>query len=443
MNPVHKICFFILFFLAQVSVYAQGTWSRIEVPSHVFLKSLCFTDSLYGWAAGDSGTILHTADGGITWISQNSGTTDEISALFFLDRDRGWASSINYTVSPFGSVLLKTTNGGATWTGTPYPVENIFITCILFRDSLNGWMGGRPNALVKTTNGGDDWTQAEIDTSVLAFFPVLSISFYNDKYGYACGGMFDIAGVIWRTSNGGEKWYAIDPSEAPADEVHELHLFDSLHVIGAGGDPDFGYGVGMIRTSDGGLSWNYQALGMQGTAYDIDFRNQSEVWSPLGMRGTLIYSMDAGNSWTEIPAPDSAAIFKMTFPDSLHGWAVGRDGAVLKYKPASSGGINPGPASDPDAIILYQNSPNPFSSSTNISFRIPVAMSPVPVTIKVYNILGNEIATLVDREFPPGVYESTFNAMNMPGGIYFYRLTGNTSGKVIPDVAPRKMILMK
>jgi photosystem II stability/assembly factor-like uncharacterized protein len=443
LKPVHKICVFLFLFLVQISANAQGKWNKIDVPTKVFLKSLCFTDSLYGWAAGDSGVILHTSDGGTTWITQNSGTKNEISALFCLDRNRGWASSINFTVSPFGTILLKTTNGGINWTGTSYPDPNIFITCILFRDSLNGWMGGRPHALVKTTNGGADWIQAEIDTSVLAFFPVLSIKFYNNKYGYACGGMFDIAGVIWRTSNGGDKWFAMDPSEAPADEVHELHLFDSLHVIGAGGDPDFGYGVGMIHTSDGGLSWNYQPLGMQGTAYDIAFRNPSEVWSPLGMRGTLIYSLDAGNTWTEIPAPDSAAIFKLTFPDSLHGWAVGRDGAVLKFIPASPGGINPGPATDQHAVILYQNIPNPFSSYTDIRFRIPVSISPVPVTIKVYNILGTEVATLVDGEFPPGDYKTTFNAMTQPGGIYFYCLTGNTSGKAMPDVAPRKMILMK
>ena len=442
MNPVIKICYLIFLFLIQVSAGAQGTWSRIEVPTHLFLKSLFFTDSLYGWTAGDSGVILHTSDGGKTWIKQNSGTQDEITALFFLDSNRGWAAAINYSVSPFGTVLLKTTNGGSDWISTPYPDSNIFITCILFRDSLNGWMGGRPNAIVKTTDGGLTWTQAAIDTSVLAFMPVLNIKFYNNKYGYACGGSFDIAGVIWRTSNGGDTWSAMDPSQAPADEVHELFLFDSLNVIGAGGDPDFGNGVGMIRTSDGGLNWNYQQLGMQGTAVDIDFRNQSEVWSPLGTRGTLIYSLNAGDTWTEIAAPDSAAIFRITFPDSLHGWAVGRDGAVLKFKPVSSGGISPGP-SDPEVMILYQNNPNPFSNSTKINFRIPAGTGTIHLTLKVYNILGVEVSILADGEFSPDVYESTFDAVNLPGGIYFYRLTSNKSANTIHDEVQRKMVLIK
>lgn len=425
-----------LFFLFPLYMEGQGTWSKIVVPTHSFLECISFTDSLNGWAAGDSGVILHTADGGVNWILQNSGTSDEISALFFLDRNRGWASAINYSVSPYGTVLLKTTDGGANWTNSPYPVENIFITCILYLDSLNGWMGGRPNAIVKTTDGGLTWTQAAIDTSVLAFMPVLNIRFYNEKYGYACGGSFDIAGVIWRTSNGGNKWYAMDASQAPADEVHELHLFDSIHVLGAGGDPDFGYGVGMIRTSDGGLNWNYQPLGMQGTAYDIDFRNDTEAWSPLGTRGTLIYSLDAGNSWTEIAAPDSAAIFRMTFPDSLHGWAVGKDGAMLKYKPPSTGGIFEPP--DKDALVLYQNNPNPFSGSTEIGFRVRQAKGSQRLTLKVYSVMGSEVATLADGEFSPGLHTVIFDARDLPGGMYYYQLT--ESGKTISGVARRKLI---
>jgi len=61
--------------------------------------------------------------------------------MFFPGPERGWASSFNYTNSPYGTVILKTTDGGAEWTSVPYPVENIFINCILFLDSLNGWNG--------------------------------------------------------------------------------------------------------------------------------------------------------------------------------------------------------------------------------------------------------------------------------------------------------------
>jgi photosystem II stability/assembly factor-like uncharacterized protein len=438
-NHFSKI-FYLGLFLAQISSYSQGTWERIDVPTNQLLTSVCFVDSLYGWAVGDSGTIIHTSDGGNTWVFQDSQTENEIVDVYFLNRDLGWASSFNYSNSPFGTVLLKTTNGGTDWIGEPYPEENIFINCIFFMDSFNGWMGGNPHALVRTTNGGITWQQADIDTSTLAFFPVMGIQFYNAKYGYACGGMFDIAGVIWRTSNGGDKWYAIDPSDAPADEVHALHIFDSLHVMGAGGDPDFGYGVGMIRTSDGGVNWEYEELGMQGLAIDLDFRNQTEAWAPLGQKPGFIYTLDAGLTWTETPTPDSTMINEVMFPDSIHGFAVGARGAVLKYIPPLKPSVEPISSLLPDEVIISQNYPNPFERSAKC--KVQSAKS-AHLVLKIYDVLGNEVATVLNAEIPPGSYEIPFDASGLPGGIYFYRLTATFPGQIGNSQITKKMVVIK
>jgi photosystem II stability/assembly factor-like uncharacterized protein len=446
LKPVYKPGY-LLFFLLLVNTtsFSQGTWERLSIPTDKFLRSVCFTDSLYGWVAGDSGTIIHTTDGGKTWNFQDSKTKNEIADIFFLDRNRGWASSFNYSVSPFGTVILKTTNGGADWTSVAYPAENIFMNCILFLDSLNGWMGGMPHALVKTTNGGIDWTEAEVDSSVFSQFPVLNIKFYDRQYGYACGGMHDIAGVIWRTSDGGDKWYAIDPAEAPADEVFQLYLFDSLNVMGAGGDPDFGYGVGMIRTSDGGLTWNYHELGIIGNAFDLAFRTDKEAWAPLGPSLKLIYSKDAGSTWTDVSTPDSTSIYNLIFTDSLHGFATGRNGAVLKYKPPLVGGIDQNTLSDPQKFILYQNYPNPFNDETKIKFSIPASFgnAPVSVQIKVYNLIGRELKTPVNKDVVPGTYEVKFDAEDIPAGVYYYQMRVLSKGMGTFSSVPRKMIILK
>ncbi len=55
----------------------------------------------------------------------------------------------------------------------------------------------------------------------------------------------------------------------------------------------------------------------------------------LGGEQKLIYSLDSGLTWTSISTPDSAVIFKIIFPDSLHGFGVGLDGAIIKYRPDS------------------------------------------------------------------------------------------------------------
>jgi len=404
--------------LIHLSSSAQGTWEKIDVPTQQSLHSVYFTDSLYGWTVGDTGTIIHTNDGGENWVIQDSQTENNIYNVFFLNRDQGWAASWNFE-GFFGTLILKTTDGGQNWTGYPYPEDNIFINCILYFDSLTGWMGGSPHAIVKTTDGGSSWAQAAVDTTPLAFFPVLNIKFYDEDYGYASGGMFDIAGVTWSTSNGGEKWYPIDNADAPADEVHGLHIFDSLTVLGSGGDPDFGYGVGMIRTADGGIDWSYEELTMQGNAYDIDFVNDMEAWAPLGPRQKLIYSLDAGNTWTEIPSPESTAIFDMIFPDTLHGFAVGDHGAVLKYKATSVGVWD----LQQEGMMDVQVYPNPCSEQLKIRYRIPRLRSgQVPDTgypiIGIFNIKGEKIWDIILDD-----QETELNVSSLPAGIYFIKLS--------------------
>ncbi|MCO6448305.1 MAG: T9SS type A sorting domain-containing protein [Ignavibacteriota bacterium] len=88
----------------------------------------------------------------------------------------------------------------------------------------------------------------------------------------------------------------------------------------------------------------------------------------------------------------------------------------------------------PDKFMLYQNYPNPFNPSTKIKYSIPdVSLSQVDrclVTLKVYDILGNEIATLVNEEKSAGEYEIEFNGHsdggnNLSSGVYFYQLQTN------------------
>ena len=62
---------------------AQGTWERLNSPTEEYLSSVYFVDSLYGWAAGYSGTIIHTSNGGDDWIIQDSKTENNILDIFF------------------------------------------------------------------------------------------------------------------------------------------------------------------------------------------------------------------------------------------------------------------------------------------------------------------------------------------------------------------------
>ncbi len=105
--------------------------------------------------------------------------------------------------------------------------------------------------------------------------------------------------------------------------------------------------------------------------WDIDFRTDNEAWSPLGGEEKLIYSLDAGSTWTRIPSPDSTHIFDIIFPDSLHGFAVGREGAIIKYFPPIINFVREIEEGISESFSLFQNYPNPFNPSTTISYSIP------------------------------------------------------------------------
>jgi len=83
---------------------------------------------------------------------------------------------------------------------------------------------------------------------------------------------------------------------------------------------------------------------------------------------------------------------------------------------------------------LSNNYPNPFNPSTTIKYQIPELSF---VTLKLYDVLGNEITTLVNKEKSVGSYEVDFNASSLPSGIYFYRIQAESY------VDTKKMVLMK
>ena len=88
----------------------------------------------------------------------------------------------------------------------------------------------------------------------------------------------------------------------------------------------------------------------------------------------------------------------------------------------------------PSGFILYQNYPNPFNPSTKIQYAISSRQF---VSLRVYDVLGNEIATLVNEEKPAGSYEINFNASGLTSGMYFYSIkVGNFS-------ETKKMLLLK
>ena len=176
-------------------------------------------------------------------------------------------------------------------------------------------------------------------------------------------------------------------------------------------------------------------------ALSIDFRKRNDGWITIGYLGKLFRSVNSGDNWTKLEIPDSSAIFDIQFIDTTYGWCVGDHGAVYKYNTTMTD-ITSSQTFQISDYILYQNYPNPFNPVTKIVFEIPRSVNGrsglVQTELRIYDILGNEIKTLLSEKKSPGRYEVTFDAAGLSSGVYFYRLSAD--GR---QVTGRSMLLLK
>jgi len=407
-----------------MSIAQTQPWIKLQTPVNVTLRYLSFIDSLTGWSAGEAGTIIRTTDGGNTWDIQNSTVQTFISDIFFLDKNLGWATTAK-DVFPFNSMILRTTNGGNDWHAENFPDSSEYIRTVFFFDSLNGLAGG--TYIAHTSDGGNTWIEAEIDSNMVSEFPVYNFNFFNTDFGYACGGFIDQTGVIWRTTNSGLNWSA---QGVNVDEVFDIYILDSLNAITLSGDPEGFYPIADIKTTNAGSSWSNDTLSFFGLSFAIDFRTYNEGWSASGYK--FLLTTNRGETWNEFQTPDNSIVFDLQFTDSRNGYAVGDNGIVLKFDPTLVGvKTEPIPPYD---FVLYQNYPNPFNPVTSIAY---VVGSDQFISLKIYDVLGNEMVSLVNRELSAGKYSVDFDASSLPSGIYFYQLKAGTF------IQTKKMVYLK
>ena len=417
----NKNIFLGLLWFSFFSLFAQEPtgWIKLESPTNETLRRLYFVNENYGWAVSLGGQIISTTDAGNTWNIQNSTVTTPVVDIFFINPNRGWA--LTYPAEPpFGTSILKTTNGGLEWIKDSVFFENEIFTTILFLDENTGFVGG--NGIKKTIDGGLTWLNSFIEPGGVSTLPINKFSFYSNTFGYACGGRVDVAGVVWRTTDGGNNWSSIGLSP---DQIYDVYVIDSLNAVSLSGDPELLYPIAVIKTSDAGITWSFTDLSFFGISYAIDFLDDKEGWSAAGFK--FLNSADGGKTWIEQFIFDSTIVYDLQFVDKYTGYACGENGVLLKYI-SSKKHLPLKPTFD-----LGQNYPNPFSESTMfyIYSAMPELMISERAQVKLYDILGNELLTLVDQDFLSGMYEFTFNpslsVMHLSSGIYFLTLISGES----------------
>jgi photosystem II stability/assembly factor-like uncharacterized protein len=421
--------------MTSCNLFAQDYWIRssLPYPTDINLNKVTSADSTKFYIAADSGKIFYSSNAGINWVSQNTGILNDIKDICFINVNTGYAIAWEYgSINPnfFGSIILKTTNGGQIWDANYKIDSNVFYKKISFVNNQVGLLVGHPIGIVRTTDGGQNWKKDHLDSNNFVYgFPIENIKTIGTQFGIACGGFMDLAGVIWRTTNGGLNW--ISEGVAP-EPLYGIHIFDSQNIIAVGGD--YEYGASLVRTSNGGLNWDYIPFNEFGIGFGISFRTEREGWIALGLGQKFLFTIDAGKRWSTYTTVGEESIQDLIFSGKKYGVAIGQRAAILRYNSDLVNIHNPN-SNLPASIELKQNYPNPFNPETVISFSLSRNEN---VSLIIYDMLGKEIKTLINGIVEPGEHKIKFDASDISAGIYFYTLkTGNDFTQT------RKMILVK
>ncbi len=406
--------FSILFLLITSSIcLSQSGWILQNSGTTDSLRSVKFLDLNNGWAAGTNGVVLRTSDGGDNWMKLSNPFIHDLHSVFTT------SESVCYVTGDSGTIL-KTSDGGINWVLLNSNVS-VSLNSIFFINNLTGFAAGNEGTIIKTTDSGNNWINL-VSNSGIQFN---SINFANSSRGWVAG-----YGGILHTTDGGIQW---SPQFIDGNLIlNSICFVDSLHGWTAYFD-NVTFGPENVRTTNAGLSWINYAMN-NSYSISIFFINQNKGWSS-GFYGSIMYSTDGGVSWTLQVSGTPEHLRSVYFADSLNGWIVGDNGKILR---TNTGGMITGISNsskiEPNIFLLEQNYPNPFNPVTQINYELRIANY---VSLKVFDVLGNEVKTLINDKQNSGQYKIKFDATDLPSGIYYYKLKSENFEQV------RKMVLIK
>ncbi len=410
------ILFFLIFTLTQVLYTQEGWFVQYGTPTSSFSK-IFMLDTLNGWVL-DFDSVFNTSDGGNSWNYKNIGVGGAFVDVYFENINTGWIIGITY--------VTKTTNAGMNW--SPPNFFGVGFNKLYFLDANTGIVAGFEKYWF-STNGGNNWTSNNLGINNITYF---SIDFVNRDTGWIGG----TNGVLFKTTNCGLNW--VQKNTGTDTRFYGLS-FTTKDTGWAGGFNSSGESK-ILFTSTGGESWIVKYIDPIGQGVeDIFFTSAKEGWA-MGLPGKIMHTTDVGNTWEfQNSNAGNIHLFSGYFINSTTGWIVGEaGGANGKILKTTTGGIVPvlnNSNEMPTDFRLYQNYPNPFNPTTDIKFSLP---KDEIVTIKVYNLLGEEVTTLVNNAYKTaGNYSVKFNGSNLASGVYFYTIEAGTY------MVTKKMVLIK
>ena len=428
-----------------------GAWTALPDIGNQTVKALASSGS--NLLAGSAEGIFLSSNGGTIW--------DAVGYTIQYSYDFAKAGSILYTS---GRGVYRSTNNGNSW----YTVNN-GLPYLIIRDltslGTNIYAAYQNNNLTQngiyySTNNGDEWiyrwnTLNRYINVIKAKDSIFYIGLYYKSGDYG----------LERSNDSGKTFMTVYSTALYNEGVWDVEFMNANDVYLTTGD-------NILRSTNYGNNWvsvytgsvykleisgnNIYGGGSYGTGVVMS-SNNGQNWTSIGMNDKNINSMTAYGSYLFVSTYDSGIFMTNNNGANWYNRNQGIPPSYLNqfgeifisdnyiFAGANTYGAWRRQLTDiisvknistviPDKYLLEQNYPNPFNPRTNIKFQVKSAGV---VKIVVLDILGKEVATLVNEKLQPGTYETTFDASAYPSGAYLYKIESGA----FKDV--KRMILIK
>jgi photosystem II stability/assembly factor-like uncharacterized protein len=394
------------------SLQLNAQWVQTNGPYYNNLlispSAITFNGSDIFTGTIQAGSIFKSSDNGTNWNLTNTGITSSyINTLVF-------SNGVLLAGTDYG--IFRSTNNGYEWYPSNNGLTRLFVTTLTTNE--NNIFAGTSNGIYLSTDNGINWNPINIDMNEIQITGILNIgdSLFAATQSDGVYISTDL-GNSWFISNSG----LTDPNLMGLTEVDENIFVVSRYV-------------GVFKSTDKGMSWSVSNNGLPSQLYPRTIISYDSLLF-LGAGIGVFVSDDQAINWKNITPGLAKTVAEVlgTNNDSLY---VGPyQGGVWKRSITNIlTDVKKDFSEVPNKFSLTQNYPNPFNPSTKISWQTPVSGWQ---TLKVYDVLGNEVATLVNEYRSVGSHEIEFNGSNLSSGIYLYRLQAGDYFET------KKMILLR
>jgi photosystem II stability/assembly factor-like uncharacterized protein len=396
--------------VCSIKTFSQmNSWKNILNVQNLFDIDIAPSGKIF--VVSYTNGIWRSDDKGDNWIVLNF----PVSGLIAIH-----ATSLNTIyVGTWGHGVYRSTDNGSTWTQTGSSTLKVNdISSNSNGDVFIATFGD--SALYKSTDNGLSWF------SKIHGIPKQTDPIYIDAVINGPNSLLYAAGYkIYRSVNNGEDWSMIGTPNT--DNSVSLLLTSPGHLF-VGGDN------GVQRTTNDGLTWETVNFGSsQAFVGSLVANSRGNIFRGIG-NGGVYYSDDEGDNWYDFNSGLTNNEVSDLAIDTHGVLFASTSGGGLFRTSSSTVNVNRDKSNRISNVSLAQNYPNPFNPTTTIKFQVPNSGF---VTLKVFDLLGREVATLVNENMTQGSYERVFDGRGLSSGFFFYRLKSSTF------IQTKKMILLK